>query len=91
MQGAERHLDATVGAKRRVHDRFKILTLKLVKRGLKAQARLTGRLGALDVDHTTDGISAKQGSLRSAQDFDRFYVEQVHIRTRRRGVEDAVH
>ena len=91
MQRAEGDLDATVGAKRCVHDRFKVLTFKLVKRRLKAHARLTGRLGALNVDHATDGIPAKQGTLRSAQDLDRLHVKQVYIGTRRRGVEDAVH
>ena len=83
MQRAERDLDATVGAKRCIHDRFKVLTLKFVKCGLKAHTRLTGRLGALNVDYAPDGIPAEQSALRSAQDFDRFHVEQVHIRTRR--------
>ena len=45
--------------------------------GFKLAAGFHGRTGTANIDHTADGVAAKQRSLRAAQHFDLFDIEEI--------------
>src|SRR6185369_1795945 len=60
-------------------------------RGLQRAGVGSGGLFRIELHSAADGIAARQGALRAAQDLDAVEVEQVEDGAGQRGVVDIVH